>query len=260
MRRRRAFHVLFLIVTTAVAIGQEPNPTSWKETGVQNAPEAIQAAAADETYLYVIDSRRIAKYDRKTGRRLAESIGEAQHLNSGFLHEGALYCAHSNFPKTPEQSEIFVLDPASMRLRSFKEFGNYGGSLTWVVRHDDAWWCNFARYGDDNGETFLVQFDDEWRELRRWTYPPEVLRELGRYSLSGGLWRDDVLLVTGHDDPVVFRLRLPAEGTVLEFDGTAAVPFYGQGFAQDPATDGLVGIRRSKRQVVFASPIESSAP
>ena len=241
-----------LIAGTAPGTAAEPQPAVWRETGTLAAPEAFQAAAADEHHIYAIASAKIAKYDRKTGQRLAESTGDAQHLNSGFLWQGKLYAAHSNYPRTPEQSEIKVLDPDSMRLATFKDFGNFGGSLTWAVRHEGHWWCNFARYGSDNGETFLVKFADDWRELGRWTYPPEVIRELGRNSLSGGLWRDDTLLVTGHDDPVLFRLQLPDEGTVLRLIGKPAIPFSGQGFADDPLTGGLVGIRRAKRQVVFA--------
>ncbi len=224
----------------------------WKSTGVIAAPEAVQAAAADGQFVYAISSTAVAKYDRHTGQRVATSTGEAKHLNSGFFWKGQLYCAHSNFPRTPEQSEILVLDPQTMRLSTFQDFGNFGGSLTWAVRQDGHWWCNFARYGAHNGETFLVKFDDAWRELGRWTYPPEVIRELGQYSLSGGLWREGVLLATGHDDRVLFRLRLPPAGDVLELVGTQQAPFTGQGIAADPKTGGLVGIDRGKKQVVFA--------
>src|SRR5690606_26267224 len=101
---------------------------------------------------------------------------------------------------------------------------------------------------------FLVRFDGNWQETGRWTYPSEVLRQLGRYSLSGGVWRDDALLVTGHDDPVLFRVRLPQAGNTLEYAGSQAVPFSGQGLAHDPVTGGLVGIRRSEKTIVLASP------
>jgi endonuclease/exonuclease/phosphatase family metal-dependent hydrolase len=120
------------------------------------------------------------------------------------------------------------------------------------VRHEGHWWCNFARYGADNDQTFLVKFTDDWREVGRWTYPPEVIGQLGRNSLSGGLWRNGSLLVTGHDDPVLFRLQVPKQGTVLKLIDKQTVPFTGQGFALDPVTGGLVGISRSKRQVIFA--------
>ena len=238
---------LLAIVTAASAA--DP---AWVQTGSLAAPEAVQAAAADEHFIYAIGSTSIAKYDRQTGQRVASSRGDAKHLNSGYLWQGKLYCAHSNYPLLPEKSEIKVLDLETMELATYKDFGSYGGSLTWAVRHDDHWWCNFARYGDANGETFLVKFDDQWREQARWTYPVELIRQLGRYSLSGGIWRGDTLLVTGHDDRILFSIKLPAEGTVLELTGQQKTPFTGQGIADDPATGGLVGINRGKRQLVFA--------
>jgi hypothetical protein len=227
---------------------------AWKLTSVLPAAEAHQAAAADGSHVFAISSTQVAKYDRPSGERLAVSTGEAQHLNSGFVWDGKLYAAHSNFPRVPERSEIKVLDPGTMRLTTFKDFGNYGGSLTWAVRHDGCWWCNFARYAADNGQTFLVQFDDAWREQARWTYPAEVIRELGRMSISGGLWHNGSLLVTDHDHPVLYQLRLPRQGNVLEFVAKHSAPFTGQGIAADPETGGLVGISRTKRQIVFASP------
>lgn len=246
------------LALAAIAGSAEPGPVStekprgWALTSSFAAPEAHQAAAADGQFVYAITNAAVARYDRFTGKRVALSTGEATHLNSGFLWEGKLLCAHSNYPMTPEQSEIKSLDPASMQLSTWKDFGNFGGSLTWVVRHDNHWWCNFAHYGTDNSRTFLVRFDAEWNEKGRWTYPPEVIDRLGRYSLSGGIWRHGDLLVTGHDDPLLFRLRLPGQGTVLELVDTQAIPFTGQGFAEDPHTGGLVGIDRAKRQIVFA--------
>lgn len=228
-------------------------PGGWKSTGVLEAPEAHQAAAADERFVYAITNTQVARYDRSSGKRVGLSTGDARHLNSGFLWDGKLYCAHSNYPQTPEQSEIKVLDLESLQLTTFQDFGNFGGSLTWAVRDAGHWWCNFARYGDQNTRTFLVKFDPAWRELQRWEYPLEIIRELGRNSLSGGIWRDGMLLVTGHDDPVLFRLRLPKAGNVLEFIDKESVPVTGQGIAHDPLTGGLVGINRAKRLVVFAS-------
>lgn len=226
--------------------------TDWTATRRLPAPEAHQAAAAEGKYVYAVTSRAVAKYDRATGERVAVSVGEARHLNSGFFHRGNLLCAHSNFPFKPERSEIKALDVDTMKLTTFKAFGQAGGSLTWALRKDGHWWCNFAHYGADNAKTFLAKYDDQWRESARWTYPRRVIEQLGRYSLSGGLWRGDELWVTGHDDPVAFRLRVPKGGGTLEFVGRLAVPFTGQGFADDPVTGGLVGIDRARKQVVLA--------
>jgi hypothetical protein len=156
------------------------------QTATLPAKEANQAAAADERFVYAIASAVVGKYDRATGERLAVSTGAAHHLNSGFLWEGRLYSAHSNYPAKPERSEIMVLDPAAMVITSFKDFGESHGSLTWAVREGGHWWCNFAFYGADKAKTVLVKFDDAWRELGKWTYPQPVLADLGNYSISGG--------------------------------------------------------------------------
>jgi hypothetical protein len=222
------------------------------QTSTITAPEANQAACADDRYVYAIDSNVISKYDRTNGQRIAVSTGDASHLNSGFLWEGKVYCAHSNYPRKPERSEIMVLDPETMVLSTFKSLGEYRGSLTWVVREGEVWWCNFAQYGADNAKTVLVKLDAEWRELGAWTYPAEVIKELGQYSISGGIWRDGLLLATGHDRKVVYRLRLPTKGDVLELVDGLPSPFPGQGIATDPKTGNLIGIDRAKRQVMFA--------
>ncbi|HEX4149534.1 MAG TPA: hypothetical protein VHY20_11120 [Pirellulales bacterium] len=224
---------------------------AWRQTTFFPAAEAKQAAAADERFVYAITNRLIAKYDRSTFKRLAVSRGEATHLNSGFFWQGKLYCAHSNFPTKPEQSQLMVLDCDTMQLTPFKDFGNYGGSLTWAVRRGDHWWCNFAIYGDDNAQTFLVEFDDRWHELARWTYPAELIGRIGKASLSGGIWLDHTLLVTDHDHPRLYALRLASEGRVLEFIAEQPAPITGQGIALDPLTGGMVGINRPDSRVVF---------
>ncbi|HEV7405847.1 MAG TPA: hypothetical protein VGO11_23080 [Chthoniobacteraceae bacterium] len=222
-----------------------------KQVSSLPAPEANQAAAADEHFVYAIDSAKVGKYDRATGGRVAVSTGPAHHMNSGFLWEGKLLCAHSNFPQKPEQSQIMALDPATMVLGVFKDFGASGGSLTWVVREGDAWWCTFAFYGAANARTRLVKFDADWKQLAEWTYPPAVISDLGRMSISGGVWHGGQLLTIGHDKRTIYRLRLPAQGSVLELIDTIPCPFPGQGLAIDAKTGELVGIDRDKRQVVF---------
>jgi hypothetical protein len=252
---RAALCVGLFIACALDAAPPSSQPTlRWVQTTTIAAPEANQAAAADEKFVYAIGSETIVRYDRATGQSVAASTGSAHHLNSGFFHEGRMYCAHSNFPKKPESSQVFVLDPETMRLSVLKDFGNYGGSLTWVVFQDGHWWCNFALYEKENGRTFLVKFDKDWNEVARWTYPPELIARLGKWSFSGGIWREGLLVLTGHDGPELFRLRPPKEGRVMEWVDEQRVPFTGQGFAHDPVTGGLVGIKRGKGLVVFAMP------
>jgi len=242
-----------LVAATVFAGERSAEPlATWKATGEISAPEANQAAVADERFVYAIDNALVAKYDRETGQRVAVSTGEAKHLNSGFLHEGRLYCAHSNYPRKPERSEIKVLDPSIMELAVFKDFGSYGGSLTWAVFENGHWWCNFALYGKDNAKTFLVKLDPDWKEVARYSYPTEVIEQLKTYSLSGGIWRDGKLLVTDHDRRFLYELQLPDSGNVLKFLGKHRSPFTGQGIAADLKTGGLIGIDRGKRKIVFA--------
>lgn len=243
-----------ILALSLPALARAAMGAAYVQTDVLPAPEANQAAATDDRFVYAIDNARIAKYDRASRARVGTSTGDAHHLNSGFMWEGKLYAAHSNYPQKPERSEIKVLDPQSMVVSTFKEFGDYRGSLTWAVRRPDGhWWCTFAHYGADNAKTVLVELDETWKEQGAWTYPPEVVRELGKMSISGGLWQGETLLATGHDLRVIYRLRVPKQGPVLELIDKVPSPFPGQGIATDAKTGGLVGIDRTQRQVVFAS-------
>lgn len=244
--------VLWLTVALSAVAGAGPGASSMRVTRVIAAPEAVQAAAADDRVVYAVSSTTIGKYDRATGERVGTSTGAAKHLNSAFVFEGKVYCAHSNYPAKPEQSEIKVLDPKTMQLTVFKDFGASNGSLTWAVKEDGHWWCTFAFYESENAKTRLVKFDPDWRELKEWTYPPEVVKDLGDYSISGGVWFHGAVLATGHDRRVIYRLKLPEKGNVLKLLGTIHSPFPGQGIAVDLVDKGLVGIDRKARQVIFA--------
>ncbi len=254
----RSIVVLSLLLLASIVSAAEPQ-IGWRETRRIPAAEAGQAGAADAKFWYAITNQTVAKYSRESGQLVAKSTGAAEHLNSGYFWQGKLYCAHSNFPQLPELSQIKVLDPKTMTLETCKDFGNFGGSLTWCLRRENHWWCNFAKYGDQNAETFLVKFDDHWKEVGRWTYPASVIKQLGGMSLSGGIWYGHQLIVSGHDDPVLFVLDLPAKGTVLEHVRTVGMPFTGQGFAYDPVTHGLIGIDRPKRELILAE-LDPSQP
>jgi hypothetical protein len=257
MRNPSAILILLLGWLTAVSaddtgtIRGDARP-AWRTTRELPAEEAFQAAAATDRHVFAIGSRSIGKYDRETGQRVAVSSGDAQHLNSGFLWEGRLYSAHSNYPLRPERSDIRVLEPNTMELTVWKDLGETDGSLTWAIRHDDHWWCMFAYYGDENGRSYLARFNDQWEETGRWRFPREVIERLGTMSVSGGVWREGGFLVTGHDERELYHVRLPEDGGVLQYVATVPAPFSGQGIAADPATGGLVGIDRRPRKVVFA--------
>lgn len=214
---------------------------------------ATQAAAATDKHVFAVSSTTVAMYDRATGKLLAASTDRAEHLNSAFVWKGKVYCAHSNYPKKPETSEIREYDPATNKLSVFHEFKDPPGSLVWNVHDGKSWWCCFAHYQGDNAKTVLIKMTGAFREEQRWTFPAEVVADWDKMSASGGVWDGDSLLVSHHHYKVLYRLKVPKEGKELELVEALACPFPGQGIASDPKTGGLVGIDRGARKVVFAS-------
>ena len=238
----------------------------WTTTRRLATPHATQAAAADADHIYAISSTTVARFDRRTGRLLdTASSPTAQHLNSGFLHDGRLYLAHSNYPATPHASDIRMYIPGETRLQLYHVFPDPPGSLVWCIRRGGNWWCCFAHYGADNHRTCLIEYADGRleRERRRWLFPEQVIADFDGMSASGGLWDGDTLLASHHHFPVLYRLRLPGPTEPpdrLILVETLHCPFPGQGFAIDPAAAAaqaaprLVGIDRPSRTVVLAAP------
>lgn len=243
-----------LACTAILLLGCQPNdpsPIGYQKIASFSAPEAYQAAAADENFIYAIEDTAIAKYDRKSLKLVAKSTGVAAvHLNSGFVWHDIIYCAHTS---PSGSNEIMSLDTATMTLRSFKDFSDHPGKITWVVRDAHFWWVNFAFYGSDNAGTYLTKLDEHWQEVARWHYPHEVVSDLGRQSISGGVLLNSLVLVTGHDKKVIYRVRVPTQGDLLQFVDAIPSPFPGQGIATDPVTGGLVGIDRDRHEVLIAT-------
>jgi hypothetical protein len=101
------------------------------------APAARQGVAVDSRFLYAVDNGAIAKYDRKTGRQVAQWSGDPRdfpHINSCRVIGPELVCAASNYPATPMESRVEVFDPATMKHVRTIPLGHLAGSLTWVDR------------------------------------------------------------------------------------------------------------------------------
>ena len=245
-----------LLLLTCLAAGAESKLTlkpGWKAAGELRSEHATQAAAATESRVYAVSNGTVAEYDRATGKLIATSEGKAEHLNSAFVKDGRVYCAHSNYPKKPETSEIRVYDPATRKLTVFHEFRNPPGSAVWNVHDGKHWWCCFAHYGADNAKTVLVRYADGFKEEQRWTFPKSVVDDFDGMSASGGMWDGGTLLVSHHHYKVLYRLKVPKDGKELELVEALACPFPGQGVAADPKTGGLVGVDRGAKKVVFAT-------
>lgn len=228
-----------------------------------SSEDAHQGIAADAGHVYAVASRAITKHDKETGA--PEARWEASpksgiiHLDSGVVHEGKLYCAHSNYPDLPMTSSIEVWDTETLEHVASHSLGIMPGSCTWVDWHGGAWWAGFAHYAGRGGYpdkgpewTAVLRFDEKWRRTGGWVFPAEVIRRMTPHSNSGGSWGPDGhLYCTGHDRPEVYVMALPEHGSELRLVSVRPFPGAGQGIAFDRSRPGvLYGIIRSERLVV----------
>jgi len=248
-----------LVGTAAAAALPEPAQGPAAETLRRlPAPEARQGVAVGPDDLYAIANYRIGRYDKRTGEREAEWEGAPErfpHINSCALIAGDLVCAASNYSAVPQWSSVEFFDPVTLAHRRTVALGEGIGSLTWVDRHDGAWWAMFANYSGRGGQptrdhryTTLVRFDDDWRRTESWLLPETVLRRIAPMSISGGGWGPDGrLYLTGHDLPELYAMQLPTEGgAVLDHLATFPIEAEGQAVDWDETQPGMLyGISRA---------------
>ena len=228
------------------------------------AADADQGVAVDAAHVYVIDNTVVAKHDKCTGALTARwEAGKDHpliHMNAGIVHEGKLYCAHSNYPFVPMTGSVEIWDAESLTHLESRALPEPPGSLTWFLPHEGAWWACFAHYGhkppaDKNtSDTVVVKYDADWKPVQSWSLPRSIIDALEPYSLSGGSWGDDGLLyVSGHDGPALYAMTIPEKGTRLRHVRTLTFLNDGQATAFDPSGTGLLyGILRKERRVVAA--------
>lgn len=246
------FRLLFFLVASQ-AIAVEP-------LAAFKAAEAHQGVAVDEAHFYAITNHAIGKYRKDTGERVAGweggEDGRIKHLNAGVVIDGALYCAHSNFPAVPEASSVEIFDVATLQPRRSHVFEQPPGSLTWVDRHGGAWYACFAHYKktSDPALSVVVKFDEQWKELARWQFPPALIQRFaGNSSSGGGFGPDGSLYVTGHDAAELYALVVPEDGGELIWSSTIPIASAGQAFAWDAADEGLLySIQRKTKEVLVS--------
>lgn len=248
--------VLFLLICSiASAYGWQ-----HKELVRFKADEAHQGVAVDEDHFYAITNHAIGKYRKETGRKVAvwngDAKGRIKHLNAGIVLNGKLYCAHSNFPALPEESSVEIWDVATLRPVESRPLEKAPGSLTWVDQRDGVWFACFAHYSktSDPAKSCVVQFDAQWHEQARWSFPPELIRRFAGNSCSGGSFGPEGLLfVTGHDAAELYVLELPSGGGELKWLATVPTTTAGQAFAWDRTREGvLYSIQRKTKEVVLS--------
>jgi hypothetical protein len=215
----------------------------------------------------VVDNRLIVAVDRATGAETARFEGPRDgpiiHMNSLSLHEGRIYAAHSNYPR----SRCSLPWKSSRRHRCATSAPTPSASCraaspSWEW-HGGAWWAVWANYSRVFGQsqrpygntwwTHLTRHDTELRQTGGWTFPPDILRRAEPMSISGASWGPGGLLwCTGHDHTEVYALRLPAMGSVLQRVHTLPIEAEGQAIAWEKGGDGNVlwQIIRSRTEVV----------
>ncbi|AZQ61350.1 hypothetical protein EI427_03660 [Flammeovirga pectinis] len=224
-----------------------------------DAPHARQAVCADSSFFYVIDNATIIKRDRKEGLEIKSwSDDRLHHLNSGFIKDSLLYCAHSNYPQIPMHSSIEIWNTHTLEHVGTHSFGIENGSCTWVVEKDNFYYVMFAHYNNEGKKqknrdvswTQLIKYDKEWRRVAGWVLPKDLIDKVSPYSISGGiLLEDGRLLCTHHHFKELYILSFPEMGSELIYEATISTEIRGQGIYLD--TDGyLWGIDKKERKVI----------
>lgn len=257
------------IIALAVCIAANAriiNAGAFRTVRSYKCTEAVQGVAVDDSCFYAIGNRIIAKYDKSTGRKLAEWKENdkelIRHFDGGIVIDGLLYCSHSNFPEVPMASSVEIFDTRTLSHVKTISIGIDSGSCTWVVRGDGCWYLGFAHYsqgsggaepGKDNSWTQFVKYDDNWQRVQGWILPKALLGQLSPNSVSGCLFLDGRFYCTGHDATKLFVLDFPPYGMRLVLSDEIDIPFHGQGIAID-GEGFLWGIDRKTRSVLKAAP------
>lgn len=269
---RPTFAMAMVLVGLALTSAHgRPEEQAATLVGRWPAAEARQGVAVDATAFYAIDNRTIGKYDKASGKKIAEwKAGPDDpfiHMNGGVIIGDELLCPHSNYPATPMVSSIEVFDATTLRHKRSQALGEGRGSITWLDFHDGSWWVAFAHYTLNGGEpgkgsemTTLRRFDADWRGQESWSFPPEVVGKWAGMSSSGGVWGpDDRLYTTGHDEPEIYVLDVPPGGGTLRLVSVVRVESAGQGIAFDRSSGRFYSIQRATREVL-ASTLPLSPP
>ena len=259
---------LLLVSGLSFACGVDAEPVKGPApTEVARFPanEAVQGVTVDSEFVYVIADHALGKYRKADGTKVAAwtapKDSKIKHLNAGVVIGGKLYCAHSNFPLKPDESSVEIFDAATLQPIGRHVFTNPPGSLTWALPYQGGWLTCFAHYSllSDNALSRIVQFDQDWKERRRWSFPAEILKRFARSSSSGAcLVGGEQLLVSGHDARELYALTLPPAGGEARWEATWGFLTAGQAFDEDRGAGNkdkgfvLYSIERKTKEVVGA--------
>ena len=254
--------------------GPLPAGAAFEEVRTFPAPEAHQAVAVDATHFYAVGNRVAAKYDRRTGERVAVVAASADlpliHMNGATVAGGELIVSHSNFPHAPPTGSVERFDAATLRHRGSHSLGPTDGSLTSALPFlltphaaggpGRATVLTFAHYelprlpGYDAGaaRTRIEVRPKDGGEPAAYLLPDALVRRLRPHSVSGASFdAAGALWLTGHDRPEVYRVSFPKAGSEMVLEAVHPAPIAGQGIAWDPSEPGVLwGTRRGEGLVV----------
>ena len=233
-RAAGAIALVASLVGAPACAGDPPSASDRRLEPIRRyrAEEARQAVAVDAEHFYAIDDRRIGKYAKQTGLRVAAWAASAGapilHLNSGSVIDGRLYCAHSNYPGVPMRSSIEVFDARTLAHLESHDLGLLPGSATWIDRRGGVTWVGLANYAGRGGapgrgpeHSAVVRFDADWRPQGSLAFPRAVVLRFGTRSNSGGAFGPGgFLFASGHDATELYRLELPVAGGEVRWLGT----------------------------------------
>ena len=243
------------MIGTALLLGL----SAWAQAGpvlrVYDAPDADQGVAVDGRYFYAVDNHVVAKHERGDGERIARwdggEDGPIQHLNSCIVIEALLECANSNYPATPIASSLEYFDPTTLSHVASHSLGvTDEGSITWTDRVFGGRIAGFAHYGKKGGEPFkdnaygsVVLFDEQWRRIGGYAFPPDIVARMAPYSASGGaIGPDGLLYILGHDLPEMYLFAKPVAGPYLRHVATLPIDAEGQAFGFEPGDERIVWV------------------
>jgi hypothetical protein len=245
----------------------EPQQLEARLLRTYDAFDANQGVGVDRSHFYAVDNTSITKHSRETGAPLLQFAGTDGgpliHMDSGAVHRGRLYAAHSNYSESPMESSVEVFDARTLEHIDSHSFGIDRGSLTWIDRAPDgSWWAAFANYDrvfdgqvyGDTDNTQVVEMNEAFEVVAAYTIPTEILDRFRPMSNSGGSWGPDGRLwLTGHDLGEAYVMEPPRAGSELRWIATVSLPgVEGQGIAWDlrAPRPTLWAIKRSTKQVL----------
>ena len=132
---RIAFTLIATTLLASAGSAQDavPVPTPAAVVSRFVAEEAKQGVAVDARYFYPINNNRIGKYDKKTGKRVAQWEGPRAlypHMNSCVVDRTELICAASNYPAVQMSSAVEMFDTRTLRHLRSVSLPPMPGSLT----------------------------------------------------------------------------------------------------------------------------------